>query len=85
MTRDEMTKIVSDELAHIPDWPGEHQANLRMVYNMARRMSLSKNPKGPRDAGGVLKHCVEGIRRFHPDAVINYDREFFGEVETVKN
>jgi hypothetical protein len=77
MTHDEMTRQVDAELAHIPDWPGEHQNELRMTYNMVRRRSLGAKAETKQSAKEVLDYCIASVRERHPNAELNYDKPFF--------
>ncbi len=81
MTREEMQKQVAAELEHIPDWPGEYQAELRMYYHAARLNSLGKNPEVKQGAKGVLRECLGWLRKHHPGDAPLYDKEYFGDVD----
>jgi hypothetical protein len=76
-----MTAQVQEELAHIPPWPGEHQAELRMMYNGVRRNSLGKRAKAPWTARQVLDECLSRLRELFPGAEFYYDEAFFSQTE----
>ena len=78
MTRDQMDRQVGEELNHIPNWPGEHQGELRMIYNMARRRSLGAKGGKKQSAKDILDYSVQSVRERHPTAQVNYDRSYFG-------
>jgi hypothetical protein len=77
MTRDAMNRLVGSELEHIPDWPGEHQSELRMIYALRRRASLGKNAVGTKAPGEVMRESVASVRKNNPSATLYYDAGFF--------
>ncbi len=77
MTRAEMQATVSAELAHIPQWPGEHQNMLRMFYNALRRHSLGRKARGVKSARDVLQECIAVLRETVPGAEVHYNKAFF--------
>jgi hypothetical protein len=77
MTRKEVNDQVAAELAHIPDWPGEHQKQLRMAYNAVRRASLGKEVAVKLSANEVLQDCINRMRENDPNVQVNYDKAFF--------
>ena len=74
MKRDEMTKLVNEELFHIPKGD-DHQKLLRYCYNMVRRNHLSISEHTPKEE--TLAYCIKLIGKdktgWHP----NYDKNFF--------
>jgi hypothetical protein len=77
MTRKEMNELVASELEHIPNWPGEHQKQLRFLYNAVRRSSLGKKVVVKPSAGVVLRDCIARLRRVNPGAQVHYEWSFF--------
>ena len=77
MNRREMNEQVGRELEHIPKWPGEHQSQLRFLYNAMRRSSLGKKVPVKPSAWEVLRECVSILRQSNPTALVHYDRDFF--------
>ena len=74
MSPQEMTRIVNEELEHIPsEYDNEPQKILRYLYNMVRRRFLS-NGAEKEDA---LLHCVETIKKDHQSWTPKYDPTFF--------
>jgi hypothetical protein len=78
MTLRELNKVVSDELAHIPKHPKEHQSWLRAVYPMLRKASLGKNGDSAATRGSVLLESIASASKDRPGAVFLYDEAFFG-------
>lgn len=69
-----MTRIVNDELEHLPrtkDW--DAQAELRLVYNALRRQDL----KLGRSRENTLARCIEQLRKENPSWTPSYDRNYF--------
>ena len=77
MKKEEMTKIVNEELEHIPSDYNEPQKILRYLYNMVRRRYLSIG--GLREE--ALLHCIGVIRKDHPSWRPLYDPNYF-KIET---
>jgi len=74
MKKEEMTRIVNEELEHIPtEYGNMPQKILRMCYNMARRRFLSIG----REKEDALLHCIETIRKDYPSWTPKYDSMFF--------
>lgn len=74
MKRDEMNRLVSKELEHIPR--GVSRQNLfRATYNMIRRHDLAENPATL--ARESLRRALERNRQTFPGFLPVYDREFF--------
>lgn len=74
MKREEMTRIVNEELEHIPtEYGNVPQKILRMFYNMARRRFLSIG--GEKE--DALLHCIEMIKKDYPLWTPKYDPMFF--------
>lgn len=78
MNPQQMTQQVNAELAHIPDWPGEYQGLLRMLYNARRRASLGQNAAGNQSVADVLLACIASIHSQNPGADLHFDEAFFG-------
>lgn len=78
----EMHAKAAAELEHIPDWPGEHQKELRAMYKMLRMHSLGRDAtKKGQTAPDVLRDSIEFVKKDHPDAVLHYDRKLFAPGE----
>lgn len=74
MKRDDMNRLVSKELEHIPR--GFTQQNLfRATYNMIRRHDLSENPTTP--ARESLDRALEQDKQTFPGFSPVYDQAFF--------
>jgi len=66
---------VKSELEHIPKGDkGSPQSALRRLYNARRRYDLTKTEKTKED---TLQHCIQALKKDHPDFVPKYDEEFF--------
>ncbi len=69
-----MTRVVNDELEHLPrikDW--DAQAELRLVYNALRRQDL----KLGRNKEYTLARCIEHVRKENPSWTPSYDQNYF--------
>lgn len=69
-----MTKLVNDELLHIPKvYNSIEQSHLRSIYNAMRRhnLTLSKTKEE------TLLSCIESVRKDKPSWQPLYDRNFF--------
>ncbi|MCP8308929.1 MAG: hypothetical protein H3Z54_09590 [archaeon] len=74
MKKEDMTKIVNEELKHIPR--GSYDQNkLRLLYNITRRMDL-KSGKSRTD---TLIYCIEYMKKNHPTFIPIYDKDFFSK------
>jgi len=74
MKKEEMTKIVSEELEHIPKVYGSNeQAELRAVYNMSRRNGLKNGVSKEK----TLRSSIEFIRKSNSSWMPSFDKEFF--------
>jgi hypothetical protein len=74
MKKEEMTRIVNDELERLPrtsEW--DAQAELRLVYNALRRQDL----KLRRNREQTLARCIEHVKKEHPFWTPEYDRGYF--------
>ena len=70
-----MTRIVKSELEHIPKGDrGSPQNQLRRIYNARRRFDLAKTENTKEE---TLQHCIQSVKRDHPDFVPKYDEDFF--------
>lgn len=69
-----MTRIVNEELKHIPsEYDNEPQKILRYLYNMVRRRFLSIGSEKEK----ALSYCIETIKKDHPLWAPKYDPTFF--------
>ena len=76
MKREEMRKIIKEELKHILRGPrGSDQNMLRVYYNGMRMTDLSQNPACP--AKETLTRAIEEFRKDHPYFMPIYERDFF--------
>jgi hypothetical protein len=76
MKKEEMTKIVNEELEHIPRTGRriyDAQAKLRMFYNGMRRHDL----KAEKTKEDTLRRCIELVKKDDADWRPRYDRNFF--------
>ncbi len=78
MKKVEMDQTIHAEMERIPKRTTEHQSELRAFYPMIRKKDLGENGDPSRTPGDALKEAIEFIRKKHPDAVLEYDRQFFG-------
>lgn len=70
----EMTKIVNEELEHIPtEYDNEPQKILRMLYNMVRRRFLSIGEVKEK----ALSYCIKTIQKDYPSWIPRYDTTYF--------
>lgn len=72
-----MREKVADELEHIPRGSFE-QNMLRGFYQSLRMNSLGKNPQYA-SREGVMKACIDAIKKSYPKFEPDYDRKFFSE------
>lgn len=69
-----MTKIVKEELEHIPRGKNyDVQAELRLLYNAVRRQDL----KLGRSKEETLAHCIEVLKQNHASVKPHFDENFF--------
>lgn len=68
-----MTRIVKEELKHIPSGYGVMHGWLRTYYNRWRRQDLSKG----KSKEETLSRCIEAIRKENPSWHPEYDITFF--------
>jgi hypothetical protein len=63
MTPQMMTEQVNSELEHIPDWPGEHQSELRMlaIWRVTRMNRVTDSSTG-RGQHGASTHAAHTAR-----------------------
>jgi len=73
MNQEEMTRIVKEELRHIPSGDGVMHGWLRTYYNRRRRHDLSKG----KTKEETMSWCIEEIRKQSPDWLAEYDITFF--------
>ena len=73
MNQEEMTRIVKEELRHIPSGDGVMHGWLRTYYNRRRRHDLSKG----KTKEETLSWCIDEIRKESPDWLAEYDITFF--------
>jgi hypothetical protein len=74
MNRDEMTRIVNEDLKHIPrNRDFDTQAELRATYNALRRhgLTLGKNKDQ------TLAECIDFLKKQNPSWMPMYDRDYF--------
>jgi hypothetical protein len=81
MKKSEMDAKVKAELDHIPEWPGDHQSELRYVYAARRKHCLGKKADRPKTPGEVLHECIDSLSQNNPDFRAEYDKEFFDRPE----
>jgi hypothetical protein len=76
LKKEEMTRIVNEELKHIPR-TGKHiydsQADLRGMYNAMRRHDL----KFGKTKEETLLRCIELLKRQNPSWQPMFDRNYF--------
>lgn len=74
ITRDEMERMIQDELIHIPSVKDNLPQNLlRETYHNTRLTNLKI--RGTKEQ--ALKSCIESLKQQHPDWEPVYDKEFF--------
>lgn len=74
MKREDMTKLINEELIHIPKVYGDkRQSELRMIYNASRLHDLKIGK--PREE--TLSSCMESLKKSHPSWNPTYDSSFF--------
>ncbi len=73
MNQEEMTRIVKEELRHIPSGDGVMHGWLRTYYNRRRRHDLSKG----KTKEETMSWCIDEIRKESPDWLAEYDITFF--------
>lgn len=74
MRRNQMARVMREELARIPR--GDLNQNvLRAIYNMQRRHDLASSPAAPKEV--ALRVAIEDVRKSEPSFVPQYDRGFF--------
>jgi len=74
MKKEEMRKIVNEELTHISK-EGVDQNILRMFYNTIRSHDLSKFEDTPKEES--LKKAIKSVKKQNPNFVPSYDKDFF--------
>lgn len=72
MNQEEMTRIVKEELKHIPSGDGVMHGWLRTYYNRWRRQDL-KNGKTKEE---TMTRCIEALRQENPSYLAEYDITF---------
>jgi ATP-dependent DNA helicase RecG len=78
MTREEMQRVVDEELEHIPKGARRSRQNeLRMTYNMLRLRSLGPNAEGIQTKEDVLREAIKSVRARHPSFTPQYDSDSF--------
>lgn len=78
MNKEEMTRVVNDELGHIPRGKDfDSQAQLRLYYNALRREDL----KLGRTKQETLSRCVNALKQSNPAAQPRFDASFFNQGE----
>lgn len=73
MNQEEMTRIVKEELRHIPSGDGVMHGWLQTYYNRRRRHDLTKGRKKEE----TLSWCIDEIRKESPEWLAEYDITFF--------
>jgi len=73
MNQEEMTRIVKEELRHIPSGDGVMHGWLRTYYNRRRRHDLSKG----KSKEETMSWCIDEIRKESPSWLPEYDITFF--------
>ena len=74
MNNEEMTRLVNDELTHIPEVHDDIiQAGLRSSYNASRRHGL----KIGKTKEETLSLCIEWLKKDNPNWKPTYDASFF--------
>ncbi len=74
MKREEMTKVVNEELMHIPrDKEYNTQAVFRALYNTMRRHHLTKG----KTKEETITECVDYLKKEYPGCNPLYDKNFF--------
>jgi len=74
MNNEEMTRLVNDELTHIPEvYDDVIQAGLRSSYNASRRHGL----KIGKTKEETLSLCIEWLKKDNPNWKPTYDTSFF--------
>jgi len=73
MNQEEMTRIVKEELRHIPSGDGVMHGWLRTYYNRRRRHDLSKG----KTKEETMSWCIDEIRKESPSWLPEYDITFF--------
>ena len=61
MNQEEMTRIVKEELRHIPSGDGVMHGWLRTYYNRRRRHDLSRERQGKKQCHGVLMRLEKKV------------------------
>ena len=78
VTREEMQRVVDEELDHIPKGDRRSAQNeLRMTYNMLRWRSLGPNAEGTQTKEDVLREASKSVRGRHPSFAPQYDSDYF--------
>ena len=80
MEKEEMTRIVNEELAHIPRTGRriyDGQAELRAFYNSVRREGLKLGKTNEE----TLAHCIQSVKKDRPTWQPVFDKEFFQSLE----
>lgn len=73
-TRDELEKMIQEELTHIPYIKNNLPQNLlRETYRNTRLANIKY--LGTKEQ--ALKSCIESLKKDHPDWEPVYDKEFF--------
>ena len=73
MNQEEMTRIVKDELRHIPRGDGVMHGWLRTYYNRRRKHDLSKG----KTKEETMSWCIDEIRKESTSWLAEYDITFF--------
>jgi len=74
MNKEDMAKLVSDELMYIPEVYGDdRQAELRMIYNASRRHGL----KIGKTKEETLSFSITVLKKDYPSWSPTYDSSFF--------
>ena len=78
MTREEMQRVVDEELEHIRKGARRSPQNeLRMTYNMLRLRSLGPNAEGIQTKEDVLREAIKSVKERHPSFTPQYDSDSF--------
>jgi len=76
MKREQLNRIVGDELDHIPRGPkGSAQNEFRLVYNRRRRVDLGRDPSTPRKES--VQRAAQSVTAYNPGFEPEYDTQYF--------
>jgi hypothetical protein len=78
MKKEQMNKIVSEELEHIPK-KDLQQNILRSQYQMTRMHYLGKKAEKELSALEIITKCILDLKKEFPDYKFTYDETFFSQ------